>query len=188
MCLSQTINYVYSIPYTMFKHMLSLRYLNVSSNHINMINSTGLVNNSVPPIEVIDLRQNKLFLLNPEPFTEFYNITILVDNEATSCFITANCSSSIPRSQFLTCERLLPNMFQRVNMWILGLFALLSNIGVLFYRYRYKGKENKVQLLLISNLSISDMIMSIYMVIISSADLYYKNNVHISVVEGEFYM
>ena len=59
-------------------------------------------------------------------------------------------------------------------MWILGLFALLSNLRVLFHRYRNKQKENKVQLLLISNLSISAMIMGIYMIIITSADLYYR--------------
>ena len=174
--LSLSNNKLRVLSYTMFKHMPSLKYLDVSSNHINMINSRIRVNNSIAQIEIIDLRQNKLFVLNPESFSEFYNtnLTILVDNEATCCFIKASCSATIPRSQFLTCGRLLPNQFQRVNMWILGLFALLSNFGVLFHRYHTKEKENKVQLLLISNLSISDMIMGVYMIIISSADLYYK--------------
>ena len=173
--LSLSNNKLRVLEYTMFKHMLLLRYLDISSNHIKTINSVRFGNYSVPPIVLIDLRQNKLFVLKPETFSEFYNATVLVDNEATCCFITTvNCNATIPRSQFLTCGRLLPNMLQRVNMWILGLFALLSNLGVLFYRYHNKGKENKVQLLLISNLSISDMIMGVYMIIISSADLYYK--------------
>ena len=55
-------------------------------------------------------------------------------------------------------------------MWILGTFTLTANIGALYYRYRNK-QENKVQVVLISNLSISDMIMGIYMVIVASADL-----------------
>ena len=175
--LSLSNNKLRVLSYTMFQHMSSLKYLDVSSNHINMINSKIRVNNSIAQIEIMDLRQNKLFLLNPESFSEFYNtnLTILVDNEATCCFITtASCSATIPRSQFLTCGRLLPNQIQRVNMGILGLFAILSNLGVLFHRYQTKKKENKVQLLLITNLSISDMIMGIYMIIISSADLYYK--------------
>ena len=156
--------------------MVSLNYLDLSRNHINMISSMKPVNNSIAPIDVIDLRKNNLHLLNTKSFIGFRNVTrILVDNEATCCFIkTANCSATIPKSQFLTCGRLLPNMIQRVNMWTLGLFTLFSNICVLFYRYRYKQKENKVQLLLISNLTISDTIMGIYMIIIVSADSYYK--------------
>ena len=160
---------------TILQQVLSLRVLNFSGNHISMINSEILVNNSIAQIEIIDLRQNDLYLVAPKSFSKFYNVTVLVDNEATCCFIaTAHCSGTIPRSQFLTCGRLLPNQIQRLNMWILGLFAILSNFGVLFHRYRNKEKENKVQLLFISNLSISDMIMGIYMIIITSADLYYK--------------
>ena len=176
--LSLSNNKLRVLSHAIFKHtiMPSLKALYVSSNHIIMINTTILVNNTPAPIELIDLRQNKLYFLNSEVFKGFRNSTaVLVDNEATCCFITTvNCSATIPKSQFLTCGRLLPNLIQRIAMWILGLFAVLSNLGVLFYRYRNKEKENKVQLLLISNLSLSDMIMGIYMIMISSADLYYK--------------
>ena len=172
--LSLSNNKLRVLEYTMFKHMLSLRVLDLSSNHIKMINSVSLVNHSIAPIELIDLRQNNIFVLSPETFSEFYNATIWVDDEATCCFITINCTAVFPRSQFLTCGRLLPNMLQRASIWILGLFALMCNLGVLVYKYHNKGKENKVQLVLIFNLSISDMIMGIYMIIISSADLYYK--------------
>ena len=181
--LSLSSNKLQVLSKTMLRQMSFLKYLNASSNHINKIISTVPVNNSIAPVNnpiaqvaLIDLRQNNLYSLNSKSFSDFYNSTIvLVDNEASCCFITTvNCFASIPKSQFLTCGRLLPNTIQRVNMWMLGLFALLSNIGVLFYRYRKKEKENKVQLLFISNLSISDMIMGIYMIVISAADLYYK--------------
>ena len=172
---------------TILKQMVNLRYLDVSSNHISMINSTILVNSSITQIEFIDLRQNNLYFVNSELFSEFYNVTVMVDYQATYCFITtAHCSGTIPKSQFLTCGRLLPNQIQRVNMWILGLFAILSNLGVLYHRYRNKEKENKVQLLLISNLSISDMIMGIYMIIISSADLYYRRMFPSELWRGSF--
>ena len=64
--------------------------------------------------------------------------------------------------------------FQRCIMWILGIFSLIANIGALCCRYR-KRQENTVQILLISNLSISDSIMGIYMLIVASADLYYRD-------------
>ena len=137
-----------------------------------------IANNSITPFGVIDLRQNNLYSLTSKPFGGFNKSTVvLVENEAACCFITTiNCSATIPRSQFLTCGRLLSNQIQRVFMWILGIFALMSNLSVLFFRYRNKKKQNKVQRLLISNLSISDMIMGVYMIIISSADLYYRKS------------
>ena len=165
---------------SMLYNMSLLRYADFSRNRINIVNEIMLDNSSTnsesPVIETIDLRGNALYSLNAESFKGFRKSTrILVDNEATCCFITlVNCSATIPRSQFLTCGRLLPNTVQRVSMWALGLFAILSNLGVLFYRYYFKQKENKVQTLLISNLSISDTIMGIYMIIIVSADSYYK--------------
>ena len=190
--LSLANNKLRALSYTIFQSMLSLELLNASSNHIDMINPMILFNNSTAKVTVtnvtrsvagnrvygimIDLRQNNLYSLNTESFSHFSKLTVvMVDYEATCCFLTTvNCSYTIPRSQFLTCGRLLPNQIQRVTMWMLGLFALFSNLGALFYKYRNKEKENKVQLLLISNLSISDMIMGVYMIIISSADLYYK--------------
>ena len=174
--LSLANNKLRALSYTIFQSMLSLSFLNASSNRIDMINPMILVNKSIAPVDVIDLRQNNLYSLNTDSFSWFSKSTVvLVEYEAACCFLTTvNCSATIPRSQFLTCGRLLPNQIQRVTMWILGLFALVSNLGVLFFKYRNKEKENKVQLLLISNLSISDMIMGIYIIIISSADLYYK--------------
>ena len=180
--LSLSNNKLSVISNTMFQltitGILSLRNLDISNNRINIINSMIHVNSSITTIDLIDLRQNTLYSLSTESFSGFTKSTVvLVDNEATCCFLTAvNCSATIPKSQFLTCGRLLPNQIQRVNMWILGLFALLSNLGVLFYKYRSKENENKVQLLLISNLSISDMIMGVYMIMISSADLFYKRS------------
>ena len=160
---------------SMFQHILSIETLDLSNNQINMINSMNQVNSSVAPAEVqIDLRKNNLYSLSIESFSGFNRSTVvMVDKEATCCFITTvNCSATFPKSQFLTCGKLLPNHIQRVTLWILGLFALLSNLGVLLYRFCNKQNENKVQLLLISNLSISDLIMGLYMIIISSADLY----------------
>ena len=150
-------------------------YLDLSENSFDRFDSTSYFNNSIGRVKILDLRKNDLYSVNNNSFIGFdRNTSVLVDNEATCCFIkTANCNATIPRSQFLTCGRLLPNLFQRTIMWILGLFSLAANIGTLSYRCRNR-QENTVQVFLISNLSISDMLMGIYMIIVASADLYYK--------------
>ena len=161
-----------------FQEFLKLSYLSLSYNKLSVIDFSAAYSDSVigGSIEIIDMRKNILYSVNDNSFIGFENTTsILVDNEATCCFIrTVICEATLPRSQFLTCGRLLPNLFQRLLMWLLGTFTLTANIGALYYRYRNK-QENTVQVVLISNLSISDMIMGIYMVIVASADLYYKD-------------
>ena len=59
-------------------------------------------------------------------------------------------------------------------MWFFGLFALLGNLSVLIWRCIKHGRENRIQILLIKNLAASDLMMGVYMLIISSADAYYQ--------------
>ena len=176
--LSLSHNKLSVIQYGAFQHMKHLQYLDLdlSANNLDRFHSLSYFSNSIGSIKILDLRKNNLYSVNDDSFVGFdENTNILVDNGATCCFIqTANCSATIPRSQFLTCGRLLSNLFQRIIMWILGIFCLIANIGALCYKYRNR-QENTVQVVLISNLSISDMIMGIYMIIVASADLYYKD-------------
>ena len=64
-------------------------------------------------------------------------------------------------------------------MWILGLSALLGNAFVIFWRavpqeHRSK-KAVSVQSILVMNLAIADGLMGVYMLIIASADMYYRD-------------
>ena len=158
--------------------MSALKYLDLSKNEFNAFESSMyLGNNSLVSLDIIDMRSNALQRVNYESFKEFHNLTqIMVDNEATCCLIeSANCTATIPPSQFLTCGRLLSNQIQRILMWIFGLFAVISNVCALVYRCRQQQRQNKVQLFLISNLSMSDLVMGLYMLMIASADVYYHD-------------
>ena len=107
------------------------------------------------------------------------NTSAVVQNGAICCYIQqydAQCEFKSEKSSFLTCARLLPNQVLRVFMWILGICAFAGNILVLYWRYTRKVRENPVQSFLITNLSISDLLMGIYMLIIASADIYFGNN------------
>ena len=174
--MSLSYNKLSVIQYGAFQHMKNLRYLDLYENRLDRFDSLPYLNNSTSQIEILDLRKNHLYSVNGDSFVGLNkNTSVLVDSGATCCFIqTANCNGTIPRSQFLTCGRLLSNLFQRIIMWILGIFSLTANIGALYFKYQNR-QENTVQVVLISNLSVSDMIMGIYMIIVASADLYYKD-------------
>ncbi len=59
-----------------------------------------------------------------------------------------------------------------VMMWIIGLNAVGGNMFVLC-RKKEKNEKKSVQTFLLSNLAMSDLLMGIYMLIISSADIYF---------------
>ena len=155
--------------------MVRLKYLDLSGNNLNAFYSVSyFVNNSLEFLDILDMRSNMLQRVNYESFHLFHNSTqILLDNAATCCFIDlANCTATIPPSQFLTCNRLLSNQIQRILMWILGTFAIFSNMCVLCYRCRQRRPQNKVQIFLISNLSMSDLVMGLYMLVIDIISRY----------------
>ena len=85
-----------------------------------------------------------------------------------------------PIDQFSDCEDLMRNKFLRVAVWLLGLSALLGNAFVMAWRWRTRHKEptKRVQTFLILNLALSDLLMGLYMIIIGSADMYYREVIH----------
>ena len=80
---------------------------------------------------------------------------------------------------FSSCEDLLRIRFLSYMTWILGISALLGNSFVIFWRVcprsdRDRGKT-KAQSILVTNLAIADGMMGVYMLIIASADVFYKD-------------
>ena len=150
----------------------TLDSLNVSNNHLHHLPELG----AFKRITVIDIRNNELSWIDKGTFHGLVNNTMVLVNEPVSCcFIPSNsrCVSSKPPPPYITCGRLLPNVGLEVFMWILGWSALLGNIFVLVWRKQGEFKENQVQTLLITNLAASDLLMGIYMLIISSADIHF---------------
>ena len=167
-------NKLTSFDFSFLSQTTTLKFLNLSKNSIKRLVSGFLL--KAESLRAIDLIGNNLYEVNDKSFIGFTSYTIIqVDNEATCCFTqNATCLATIGKSQYLTCGRLLGNSVQRIFMWNFGLFTIFCNCGVFFYKIRNK-EGNKVQRLFISSLSLSDLLMGIYMVMIASADTYYKN-------------
>ena len=78
--------------------------------------------------------------------------------------------------QFSSCEDLMRNYVLRTFIWLLGISALIGNFIVLLWRLKNGTNErSRVQSFLILNLAVSDFLMGVYMVIIGSADLMYRD-------------
>ena len=169
-------NKLRSLPSGILQYIPYLWYLDLSYNNFDSFDSHRLFNHTMgQQITKLDLRGNNLYWVDSMSFLGFdVSTEIMVDNGGTCCFIqNKTCIATIPASQFLTCGRLLPNQVQRVIMWSLGFFAIISNICVLCYKFRQNTRN--VQTILICNLSMSDLLMGIYMLVIVSADEYYRD-------------
>ena len=67
------------------------------------------------------------------------------------------------------------NLTLRYCIWILGSIALFGNVLVLIWRGRTRS-DSKVHSMLLFNLAVSDLLMGVYLVVIGSADVYYRGS------------
>ena len=87
----------------------------------------------------------------------------------------------LPESdQFSSCADLMRNPTLRAFIWILGISALFGNAFVLYERLRPNEHSRvrdmaRVQNCMVGNLAIADGLMGVYMLIIASADVAYRN-------------
>ena len=70
-------------------------------------------------------------------------------------------------------KRLLPYDLLRVAVWFVCGIAIVGNIFVLYTRFKNKEQRNRVQFFMITDLSISDFFMGVYLLSLLSVDMYY---------------
>ena len=156
-----------------FLSLINLQFLNLSANSVQTIPS-NIFNIVSERFQSVDLRDNELLLVTHDSFEGLSNsVNILVDNFATCCFMeNKSCVSTFSRPVYLTCKRMLDKFLLRILMWVLGMSAVVFNLLVFCFRCAEKD-GGKVQKFLISNLSLSDLIMGVSMVLLAGADAYF---------------
>ena len=157
-------NNIKHLPHALFIHTTNMVRLNLSNNNLETLPDLDPLSN----LQLLDITQNQLKRV---PSANLHNSTVFVDEFALCCFLTCkNCHSTEPRPSYLTCQRLMQNNYLRIMMWLLGILAIIGNVGVLVWRYCGQSEENEVQSLLICHLAAADFLMGVYMLIIAAAD------------------
>ena len=165
-------NYLHNLQGT-FDYLKHIQTINASYNSITTINTIINSSHSV----ILDLRENTLSWVKKSSFkfTKWVHFTVLVDESATCCFVdNAVCLSTNPPPVYLTCNRMLESVLLHLFAWFLGLFAILFNFIVFYWRIFYK-QDYRVQSVLIANLSVSDFMMGINMILLAATDAYYTD-------------
>ncbi|XP_033725235.1 G-protein coupled receptor GRL101-like [Pecten maximus] len=155
----------------------ALIYLNLSSNHIENIGH-GTFNN-LAYVKTLDLRNNNL-QLKQNMFQGLSSLRVLYVDSYTLCcakpgsVTDPNCFA--PRDSISSCTDLIRLSVLRVALWIIGLCAVLGNLFVLVYRFKYdQANLKKSYSVFVINLGLSDILMGIYMIIIGIADAVYRD-------------
>ena len=155
-----------------FNNTVNLTHIYLSYNKLNTLPNIE----NLPALKYIDLRHNPLTHASSSLFSALQNGSYLFvsQHEICTCYVSAGieCTTTEHRSPYLTCDRLLSNKALLIVTWVIGLNALGGNIFVLCWRKK-NPQKNYVQNTLLSNLAISDSIMGVYMIIITSADVYF---------------
>ena len=164
-----------SLPLGIFQDLHTLEFLNISGNNLNRMPPELLQH--FTSLVTLDITHNPLDWINKESFEALTkpSTIVYVDEYATCCFIDkARCSFESPPSPFISCKRLLPYSFLRVVIWFMCIGSITGNAAVLIMRYKQTSERRAtVQLLLITNLAMSDILTGIYLLILLFVDLHY---------------
>ncbi|XP_060062972.1 uncharacterized protein LOC132543479 [Ylistrum balloti] len=155
-----------------FKNLHSLTDLNLSSSGIYNLGLRSF--QSLKKLESLDI-QNNYFEVQEFMFDGLHTLEYLYADSYKMCCIKPksvldeNCFA--PQGLISSCSDLIGSDFLRGCLWIIGILALVGNLFVIIYRLAVdKIDLKKSHSIFIINLSMSDFIMGIYMLIVASVD------------------
>jgi hypothetical protein len=180
--LSASINYAENATYKemrgMFAFAHNLSLLNLSNNNILSLEAKTFSNNI--SIHILDFSKNPLLYVDPDAFLGVHKIHILKVNSYKLCCLPQIIQCLFDgETHFSSCKDLMANLTLRTILWTLGTILILTNTVALIVRIRSLKKcthKQKASQFLLINLGLSDSLYGIYMLIIASADSYYRGS------------
>ncbi|XP_061178746.1 uncharacterized protein LOC133187405 [Saccostrea echinata] len=153
----------------------NVRQLNLSANRIRYISDFAFQNLS--DVRVLDLRRNHVKQFSSQIFDGLFNLEKLyTDSYAFCCLKPQSVKECLPNEdEFSSCDDLMRNDILSSFMWVIGFCSLFGNLGVFVFKVCFDSHTlKKSHGIFITNLSVSDFLMGIYLIIIASADQYYR--------------
>ena len=164
-----------------FVNFSNIKYFNLSSSPIDTIGEIGF--SETPHLEVLDMRNIPLASFPKTMIKGLHGLrTVYAENYKLCCKATLpdyfdlnKCFA--PTDEISSCEELLRSNMYRFFLWIFASMSILGNLGSFVYRLCSKERASKIGFdVLVTNLSVSDFLMGVYLVIIGAADRLYHGN------------
>ncbi|KAI8785539.1 cytochrome P450 2J1 [Biomphalaria glabrata] len=169
-----------SIRVNLFLNLKRLKYLDLSSTRVVTFRDLG-----IPKFYTLDTLYLKNVTISQIRKDFFKGLTIrtgLWTSDFTLCcpqILNANISVDKchgPADAISSCNHLIGDVLKRLVIWIVGIITIVGNGIVLIYRFVWNQEVfKKAYGLFVTGLALSDFLMGIYLMIIASVDIDYKD-------------
>ena len=164
-----------------FQDLKVLETLNLSYNLISALNKNTLC--GLPNLIRLDLRGNDISYVDPLSFTVVPNLQILnSDTQGICCYKNFQTCSPKFDDDFASCINILSEKVLQIFVWALAVLLIIDNFAalctlILFTSDQYKKRmiHNFYQI----NLTLSDLIMGCYFLLLAIFDIVYGDYVHV---------
>eukprot|EP00057_Strongylocentrotus_purpuratus_P023686 XP_011678160.1 PREDICTED: relaxin receptor 2-like [Strongylocentrotus purpuratus] len=167
-------NYISHLPMGVFNHLHQLQILRLKNNSV-MSFPTGLFDGLDNLID-LDLGGITITDISVDMFKDLTKLEKVAFAKFEYCRYAPHVRTCTPRSDGISSfENLLKNVILRVFVWTIGIITSVGNLGVLVSRAFMKA-ENKVHTVVVINLCTADFLMGLYLLIIGTQDVKYRDN------------
>ncbi|XP_072021058.1 uncharacterized protein [Amphiura filiformis] len=159
-----------------------LKYLDISGNPLTRIQPGAFFN--LNSLQFLNIERSLLKTGSEKTFNDLVVLETLHSDKYLFCCLVQNLeliTECLPEpDQFSSCEDLIRIPVLRIFMWILGISALIGNGYVIAKRILPSERGSRkgaarVQNIMVGHLAVADSFMGVYMMIIASADVYYRD-------------
>ncbi|XP_055888379.1 relaxin receptor 1-like isoform X2 [Biomphalaria glabrata] len=125
-------------------------------------------------VQSLELRFNRLHAIENGTFINMHRLTYVYFDKFYMCLHASHAQTCLPNGDGISSkENLLESVILRVSVWIVGLFACGGNLLVLLGRF-FTKEDNRIHSFFIKNLSMADLLMGLYLLIIAVHDIKYR--------------
>ena len=160
----------------------NIEHLDISYTDLSHIDDNAFVcdDNPVSHLRYIDISHEEI-RIEKNSFASLNQLEYLGSNDRLICcvyfiqFPYSRVTCDAPEDIFSSCSDLLSSVLLRVSLWLLCMTSLIGNTFVIIYRLVFEKRTSALGYhVFVMSLSVSDLLMGVYLVIIGSADLSYR--------------
>ncbi|XP_070198472.1 G-protein coupled receptor GRL101-like [Littorina saxatilis] len=160
----------------------SLEVLNLSYSRVSRISEEGF--SPFHKLRQLDIRGRELENYPSDLFTGLQHLSSIYASNFKLCcravlpelFNAKLCFA--PQDELSSCDDLLRSNFYRVCLWVIGILSILGNAGCLVVRMIFQRRSitKSGYNMFVTNLSLADFLMGMYLTIVGTADQLYRGN------------
>nr|KAG5697910.1 hypothetical protein BaRGS_026848 [Batillaria attramentaria] len=156
----------------------NVRSLNISHGALTTITTDGFF--TTPDLQELDVRQSPLEEFPRHLLTRLTSLDFVYASNFKLC-----CPAVIPKNlnpnnchapvdEISSCDDLLRSSAYRACLWVMGALTIIGNVGCFAARILQKEAAKTGFHVFVTNLTLADFIMGVYLAIIGAADLVYS--------------